>query len=78
MPGRPGDGEAWTEVSMVVDAVLGFKAESVTEGEIGAKAPRILREKRAIEEQRAGERIMNSGRYCAGVPARYWGTEVKK
>ena len=59
MPGRPGDGEAWTEVSMVVDAVLGFKAESVTEVEIGAEAPLILIEKRAIEEQRAGERILN-------------------
>ena len=59
MAGRPGQGETRAPISVVVNTILGFKTQAIAQREIRFRAPIVLIEKRAVEQKRTGQRILD-------------------
>ncbi len=61
MARRPGQGKARSPIRVVVNAILGLKAQAIAQREVGFRAPIVLIKESSIEQKRPRQRILDHG-----------------
>ena len=59
MTRRPGQRKSRTPISVVMNTILGLKAQTVAQGKVRPSTPIVLIKKSSIEQKRTRQRILN-------------------